>query len=407
VRGIGFRERPESEIPRFELQRLDMCHAVCRGLGFTDSIRAMELQTRHLLLALKAGDVYRVARALTFSATADGLRLRTRPRAEKLIRRASELAARVGTAHAIGLVHSTSGFVCLAAGRWRDGLDELGQAETIFRDELAGDTMPYETVLCYVYKLEALYFAGGLKEYFHVIPGYLAECQGRGDIFAEASLRLRNCHRRCFAEDDVEGAAKELQAAAAAWGNETHYLARGNHLYRQVELAQYAGDFERAWKLLTDQWHILDPLRLFRFELMYTMALEHRAYGALGMAHVARDRGESPDQFLRSAQRDARDMERWKTSWGPFAAHLVRAGVAAHRGDRARAIEHLQSAEAGFTRDGMALHRTICRWRRGSLIGGDAGRALVQESREWMLEQGVKNPERMNNVHAPGPWIRQ
>jgi hypothetical protein len=100
-------------------------------------------------------------------------------------------------------------------------------------------------------------------------------------------------------------------------------------------------------------------------------------------------------------------MERWKTSWGPFAAHLVRAGVAAHRGDRARAIEHLQSAEAGFTRDGMALHRTICRWRRGSLIGGDTGRALVQESREWMLEQGVKDPDRMNNVHAPGPWIRQ
>jgi eukaryotic-like serine/threonine-protein kinase len=406
VRGIGFRARPQSEIPRFELQRLDMCHAVCRGLGFTDSIRAIELQTRHLLLALKAGDVYRVARALTFSATADGLRASTRPRAERLLRRASELATQVGSPHAIGLVHSTSGFVNMAAGRWQNAIDELTRAEAIFREELAGDTMPYETVLSFVYKLEALYLAGELKEYFRAIPGCLAECQGRGDIFAEASMRLRSSHRQCFAEDDVEGAARELDAAVAAWGNETHLLSRGNHLYRQVELAQYSGDFERGWQLLTENWQILEPLRLFKFELMMSMAFERRAYCAMGMAAVAMERGQSAEPYLGSAERDARNLERWNTSWGPFAAHLVRAGVAAHRGDRAQALERLTIAEAAFAREGMALHRTVSRWRRGSLLSGDAGRALVQESREWMLAQGVKNPDRLNRVYAPGVWAQ-
>jgi serine/threonine protein kinase len=405
IRGIGFRARPQSEIPRFELQRLDMCHAVCRGLGFTDSIRAIELQTRHLLLALKAGDVYRVARALTFSATADGLRARTRPRAERLLRRASELAAQVRSPHALGLVHSTSGFVNIAAGRWQRGIDELGRAEAVFREELAGDTMPYETVLSFVYKLEALFFAGQLKEYFRAIPAYLAECQGRGDIFAEASMRLRSSHRRCFVDDDVEGAARDLDAAAAAWGAETHYLSRGNHLYRQVELAQYSGEFDRAWQLITERWHLLEPLRLFRFELMMTMAFERRAYCAMAMAATAAQRNESAEPFLKAAERDARNLERWNTSWGPFAAHLVRAGVAAHRGERARAIERLTIAETAFTREGMALHRIVTRWRRGSLIGGDAGRALVQESRDWLIEQGVKNPDRLSRVYAPGLWI--
>lgn len=406
VRGIGFRPRLEREIPRFELQRLDMCHAVCRGLGFTDTIRAIELQTRHLLLALNAGDVYRVARALTFSATADGIRASTRPRAEGLLRRAYELAVQVNSSHALGLVHSTTGFVNIAAGRWQAAIDELGRAEAVFREELAGDTMPYETVLSFVYKLEALFHAGQLKEYFRAIPGYLAECQGRGDIFAEASMRLRSCHRRCFAEDDVDGAARELEAAAAAWGNETHYLSRGSHLFKQVELAQYAGEFDRAWQLITDGWRILEPLRLFRFELVMSLAFERRAYCALGMAAVATVRGQSPDPFLRSAEQDARNLERWKTSWGPFAAHLVRAGVAAHRGDRSRALEHLTVAEEAFTRQGMALLRTVSRWRRGSLIGGDAGRALTQESREWMLAQGVKNPDRLNRVFAPGVWAQ-
>ena len=403
-RGISFRARPESEIPRAELQRLDMCHAVCRGLGFTDTIRAIELQTRHLLLALKAGDVYRVARALTFSATADSIRARTRPRAERLIQRASELAAQVNSPHATGLVHSTTGFVNIAAGRWQRAIDELSKAEAVFREELAGDTMPYETVISFVYKLEALYFAGQFKEYFRVIPGYLAECQGRGDIFAEASMRLRSCHRWCFADDDVEGAIKELEAAAAAWGKETHYLARAQYLFRHVEIAQYSGDFERAWQRLADQWHILDPLRLFRFELMTTVALEHRAYCALGMAKVAADRGQSPDQFLESAEKDARGMERWNTNWGPVAARLVHAGIAAQRGARDRALEHLGAAEQGFVREGMALHRTISRWRRGALIGGDEGRALIDESRAWMLEQGFKSPDKVSRVYAPGRW---
>jgi hypothetical protein len=173
-----------------------------------------------------------------------------------------------------------------------------------------------------------------------------------------------------------------------------------------VEIAQYAGEFERGWKLITDQWHILEPLRLFRFELMMTMAFERRAYCALGMAGVAMERGQSPEPYLGSAERDARNLERWNTPWGPFAAHLVLAGVAAHRGDRARALERLTIAEAAFTRQGMALHRTVSRWRRGSLISGDEGRALVQESREWMLGQGVKNPDRVNRVFAPGMWAQ-
>jgi hypothetical protein len=291
-----------------------------------------------------------------------------------------------------------------AGGRWQQAIDELARAESVFREELAGDTMPYETVLSFVYRLEALYFAGQFKEYFRVIPAYLAECQGRGDIFAEASMRLRSCHRWCFAEDDVEGAIRDLQAAANAWGNETHYLARANFMFRHAEIAQYAGEFERAWQLLVDQWHILDPLRLFRFELMNTVAFERRAYCALGMAELAAARGQSPDQYLKSAERDARSMERWHTVWGPVAARLVRAGVAAHRGQRDRALEHLTAAEQGFVHQGMELHRTITRWRRGALVGGDEGRALIEQSRAWMLEQGFKSPDKANRVYAPGRW---
>jgi len=406
IRGLGFRERAEKDIPAFELQRLDMCHAVCRGLGFTDSVRAIELQTRHLLLALDAGEPYRIARALTFSATADGLRARTRPRAEHLIQVASKLAAQVNNPHALGLVQSTSGFVHLAAGRWRQAYESLDRAEKIMRDEVVGDTMPYEIVLCYVYKLEALFLEGTLDEYFRNVPLYLAECQGRGDIFAEASLRLRNVHRVCLELDDPDAADEELRLAASAWGKEKHYISRANHLFRQVELAQYRGDFSRAWTRISQQWDLLAPLRLFGFQSMTSMAFERRAQAALGMAAIASERKESAVDLLRSAERDAAHLDRWKMPWGAAAAQLVRAGIAAHRQQYDRAVEHLTAAENGFAREAMALHLAVTRWRKGALIGGEEGRMLVTNAREWMQHQGIRDADRTLDVFAPGVWSR-
>src|SRR4029079_18748814 len=68
LRGLHFTERAESQVPEFELVRLDPCFAVAAGLGSVDLIRGADFQSRHLLLALKAGEPYCVARAMSFSA---------------------------------------------------------------------------------------------------------------------------------------------------------------------------------------------------------------------------------------------------------------------------------------------------------------------------------------------------
>jgi eukaryotic-like serine/threonine-protein kinase len=402
-RGTEFRERHESEIPKAELQRLDMCHAVCRGLGFTDSIRAIELQTRHLLLALKAGEPYRLARALTFSATADGVRARTRPHAEQLLKTARELAERVRNPHAIGLVHSTTGLVYLAGGKFAQAVPEFETAETILREKCT--TVPYEVILCYIYRVESLYQAGALKEYFRSIPEYLAICKGRGDILGEGNLHLRNAHCKCFAEDDLAGARQELQRAEASWRGQKLQLAQANYLFREIELALYEGQPPLAWELVTTRWHVLAPLRLFGFQGITTQSLERRAYCALAMA--ANSAHHAQDRYLRAAERDARELIRWKAPWGAAVADLVRAGIAAHRGQAELAISRLDAAERKFRDVGMALHLAITRWRQGLLIGGDAGNTLVQESKDWMSGQGVRNPDRLNAVIAPGRWAAQ
>src|SRR6185295_7885528 len=66
LRGLNFIERDVSQIPEADLVRIDTCWAVAAGLGAVDLIRGADFQSRHLLLALQAGEPYRVARAMAF-----------------------------------------------------------------------------------------------------------------------------------------------------------------------------------------------------------------------------------------------------------------------------------------------------------------------------------------------------
>jgi eukaryotic-like serine/threonine-protein kinase len=64
LRGLKFHERTSAQIPPDELIRIDTCWSAATGLAIVDTIRGSDFQTRHLLLALQAGEPYRIARAL-------------------------------------------------------------------------------------------------------------------------------------------------------------------------------------------------------------------------------------------------------------------------------------------------------------------------------------------------------
>ena len=48
----------------------------------------------------------------------------------------------------------------------------------------------------------------------------------------------------------------------------------------------------------------------------------------------------------------------------------------------------------------MILYAAASRRRLGEIIGGDDGRAHVQEADAWMTAQQIRNPARMANVFA-------
>ena len=85
---------------------------------------------------------------------------------------------------------------------------------------------------------------------------------------------------------------------------------------------------------------------------------------------------------------------------------MLRAGAASTRGETERARLLLASAEAGLAGADMALHAAVARRRRGGSMGGEAGRDLVAAADAWMRAQGIRNPERMAAMLAPGLWAR-
>src|SRR6185369_4323501 len=110
-RGLRFREKDETEVPLEDLLHIDTCWSVAAGLGQVDPIHGAEFQTRHLLLALRAGEPYRIARALTMEASyAAASGGQSRHRTERLLQSTLELAERIANPHGLGLATMAVGF---------------------------------------------------------------------------------------------------------------------------------------------------------------------------------------------------------------------------------------------------------------------------------------------------------
>src|SRR5262249_38786065 len=109
LRGSGFDERNEEALAHDELDRIDLCWCVGNGLGGVDLVRSADFQARPLLLALRAGEPYRIARALAWesilSALEGGAGIK---RAGRLAQSAEELAERIAHPHALGWAVSAS-----------------------------------------------------------------------------------------------------------------------------------------------------------------------------------------------------------------------------------------------------------------------------------------------------------
>jgi hypothetical protein len=398
LRGLRFRERSADAISPEERARIDITWSASVGLTVLDTIRAADFQTRNLLLALRAGEPYRLARALAWEAAHVGVAgASVQGYIDRLLGTAEEIARRIDNPHhAQGLIALARGTSLHFQGHWLESRAQCERAERLFRDHCTGVAWEIDTAQSFI--CWSLTITGDVSELARRLPVLVKEARERGDLYVESNVSTYCAPLVWMAADDPEGGRRTVHDVMGRWSqrgfHSQHYMATDG----LTRLDLYGGAWAAAWERLTTNWPAIKRALLLRVESVRIQLLELRARCALAVARTARD----PRPFWQAAAKDLRRLEREKSPWARGLAELTRASLVAARGDRADALRLLEAAVVSLDAAGLLLFAAAARRRWGELLGGGHGRDLVAQANALMAEQNVQNPDRMTACFTPG-----
>ncbi|HZW32860.1 MAG TPA: hypothetical protein VFF52_19250, partial [Isosphaeraceae bacterium] len=396
LRGLQYQERSAAQVPERDLLRIDVTWAVSAGLSMIEPVTSFAFQTHHLLLALRAGEPRRLARALAWEAATrtvtgpSGLR-----RATQLREVALSLAQRLDDPYTLGMVHLTTGMTELCVGRWPTAQGPLVQAAALFQ-RCRGAI--WERSTAELFLLRILLMMGEFAEVERLSGPLLKDARERGDLYSAVMNGAYAGANVCLAADDVDGARRLVRELLGQWPSANFNIQHLHALWGETCIDLYAGEGIAAWDRLHRVWPLTrEPQNV---QVIHIWMLSFRARSALAAAHqgAVRDR----KRLLGAAEADARRLEGTKVDSAAALAQLVRAGVASSRGDSATARQRLTRAVASLDAVAMHSYAAAARWRLGRSLGGQEGQALVDQADSWMKSQAIRNPARMVAMHAPG-----
>ena len=397
LRGLAYTERPASAIPADTLTRIDSCWAVAEGLTMVDNIQGAAFQTLHLLLALDAGEITRVGRALAMEG---GILATTgaRERSARLLEEAERLVDRPDCRAALGLCRTSRLVAALHLGQFEEADRLAREAEAILTEQQGLSAWPLN--IARVYHISALANQGKIAEMCRVSRVWLDDVLDRGNRFAGTMFRTHWSTLRWLGADDLPGARAALAEALEQCPEGVFYVPHLYCLWAQGLIDLYAGEQEAAYRHIMRPWPALERSQLLRIKALVVISCRMRAACAIAAAQVAAD----PKPLLARAERDARRLERsrYSVSWTRDWPRVIRAQVALARGDRAKALAHLDHAIVGFAGSRAAFFLALARRKKGELLGGDEGRALIAEADAWMAGEGIVDPARLAATFVPG-----
>ncbi len=397
LRGLDFQRREAHQIPAEQLFRIDACWS---GAGAAiEPLPFLALATRHLLLALQAGEPRRIVRALHQQVYIMTMGGRPSRRSAELIQFGLRLAKSTDDPYSLGHAKYGAGLAAFFEGRWKRAGELLEDTEVLLRQ----GPVDWELTFLILWQMEILCWRGRLRELLDRLPAILKEVAEGGNLMLEFLLHGRVAWRARLAEDRPDEAARELRDADRRLTPDLdHY--RVFQINGEVAIELYRGDGPTAWRLLERRWGLLQASGLLKVRQPEIHSLHLRCRAALAAALALEEGSAGYRKLQRQIRGDLRSIEKHRLDWGDPLAQLVRAGRETLRRRVEPAIEHLAAAEAGFESADMELHAAVSRRRRGQLLGSEEGARFVREADRWMAEQGIRDPERMAGVLAPGIW---
>lgn len=398
LRGLAFTERPAEQCDAAALARIDMCITLAAGLARVDGIRAADYQSLATLQALRTGEPRRVAHALLGEAAFRGLGgSRSRADTERLLVRATAVAARLDQPHLNGVARLVTGMTHCHAGRFHLARPEAEAAERIFRQQCVGVWRDID--LAHAYAMLTTYYLGELADLAQRVPRRLQEAKDHDDSYAAGDAMGRP-NILWLARDDVAGARQAL--AEIRQPDSAHQVDWPDwlRLFAETQVDLYGGEGAAAWTRMAAAWP-----RLARTTVMWVQSTRIEAAHLRGRAALAAAAqvggGSAAVEPLRAVRHTVLRLRRERVAWASGFADLLAAGAADQAGGAdarttlARALETLEEARLG-------LFAAAARRRLAAMVGGSEGTALVEAADRWMAAQGIADAARMTAMLAPG-----
>jgi len=397
LRGLKFRERPLDAIPEEELHRIDVCWSVSIGFAMIDPVRGGVFQARHLLMALDAGDLSRVARAVAvevpFSATPG---IKNRARTDELMRTGEALADRAADPYVRGLLASSSGGARWLEGQWREATELEERALSILRGQCRG--VAWEISSSTIVLLDSMWRMGRWRDLLARWEDVLDDAVSRGDLLLEIYVRIKFGALTHLVHDRPDAAIQEAGAALARWSQSGFTLLHLWDLFASTEAQLYMGRPEAARGRVDAQQATVKRSGLLQLQ-MYEITWRDLE-GRCALAVAARAQGRRRDKLLEEVARTAKRLDKTGAPWSRGLATMLRAGAMSVRGEARSAIRELGRAARSFERADMGMHAAAARARAAQLDpGGDAAGALSD-----LADRTLERPDRWLDVLAPGSW---
>ena len=383
LRGLAYTPRGVTEVRPSDLARIDVCWSVSVGLAMVDTIRGASFQTRQLLLALDAGEPFRVARALAAEAAfvaTDGLR--SKAHARGLIDRARNIAQHGGGEDGLlGLIDFCDGLTHFLVGEWAQAQALSTRAERQFSD--IGAPVSWEAASARLFSVWSLFYLGEIAELSRRIPALLREAEARGDLYAVTSLKSGLSNVSLLAAGDPSGARAAVREVMQRWSATSFHFQHYWALLSEGLIDLYERTPAEGWARLEAGWPALKGSQLLRIQNVRIEASFLRARLALATGR------------LDVAAKALRLLEREDIGWARGFALLIRAAAAPQPG------ELLSQALTCFDQEGMGLFAAATRLRLSATQEVPLRDANARAATAWMAAQGIVDPERMTAVLIP------
>jgi hypothetical protein len=370
--------------------RADACARAARGLLFIDPPRAAYFAVATLTDALRGGDPRRIGQALCLVGGAlaplGGPALAW---ARAMLARADRIAAEVKDPHLDAMSIISGGQLDFIEGRFESMLERCDRGARLLAERCRG--VRWDCDVAQMGALRALEELGRVEELRRRLPRLLEEAAAYDDLYAEVTFRLYDAFWS-ISRGEVQRAREQARDVLERWGREAFEM---QHLYElriQAFCDVYGGAPEAAWARLRAAWPRLERSGLLAHRMLCSDAFQLRARLALAAGQ----------RVEREVERAARRLERMGRPDALGASCLLRAASADHAGDSARSLALLSKAETFYANASMALHVAYAQRRRGELLAGDEGDALIWRADRTLAAAGIEDPQRWLELQAPG-----